>query len=247
MHHLKQALAAAALAATLAGCGSQGLSVAGRPAAAPTFETLAASTLKKAFNQIHRAIFDNMDADKDGWLTEYEVGKHMTMAQFRKADTKDGWGSAGRLSRTEFLDYATKTFLWFRQDKDSFANTFRQGLVRAFHRFDENRDGLLVKSELSRADLRRVGLSFEYPKLRLSVKITKVTPELIAGSDKTGDGKLSQAEFEDLYIEMVIAALGGSSAPAAPPAPPMPPAPPLEPAPPAPLAPAGLPASAAAR
>ncbi|MEB3223425.1 MAG: hypothetical protein VKS61_15225, partial [Candidatus Sericytochromatia bacterium] len=204
MLHLKKALAGAAVAATLAGCGSQGLTVAAKPVAAPNFETLAASTLQKAFNQIHRAIFDSMDADKDGWLTEYEVGKHMTMAEFKKADKNDGWGSAGRISRTEFLDYATRTFLWFHQDKDSFANSFRQGLARAFHRFDENRDGLLVKNELSLADLRRVGLTFEYPKLRLRVKITKVTPELLAGSDKTGDGKLSQAEFEDLYIGMVI-------------------------------------------
>ena len=57
------------------------------------------------------------------------------------------------------------------------------------------------------------------------MKITKVTTEQIAGADKTGDTQLSQAEFEDLYIEMVVAALGGDgTTPAPAPAPVTPPA-----------------------
>jgi len=230
--------AAALIVATMAGCGTQGL--AGNTAKVPdaTFEALSASGLKKAFTRVHKAIFASMDVDKNGWLDEYEVGKHMTMSEFRKADRNDGWGSAGKLSQTEFVDYATSTFLWFNQDKDSFANSFRQALAKAFNRLDSNDDGLLKKTELSLRDLQKLGLTFEYPKLRIRVKISKVTEDQIKAADKTGDGQLSQAEFEDLYVEMVVNALGGaapapgpaptpSEAPPAPaPAPPAPPAPP---------------------
>ena len=226
MNSLTKSAAAALTIAMLAGCGTQGVAnLAGTRAEVDTFGTMSASGLKKAFTRVHKAIFTNMDADKNGWLDEYEVGKHMSMSEFRKADKKQGWGSAGKLSRTEFVDYATTTFLWFNQDKDSFANSFRQALTKAFNRLDENDDGLLKKTELSQNDLRKLGLSFDYPKLRIKVKITKVTPDQIAGADKTGDGQLSQAEFEDLYIEMVVAALGGEGpAPAPAPAPPAPPA-----------------------
>ncbi|MEB3197971.1 MAG: EF-hand domain-containing protein [Candidatus Sericytochromatia bacterium] len=234
MNQLSRSLLFVASVASLTACGVAPTPRAAAPVVADaTFDALSASTLQKAFTRVHRAIFNTIDADKDGWLNEYEVGRHMTMAEFRKADKSQGWGSAGRLSRTEFVDYATRTFLWFHQDRDSFANSFRQSLARAFNRLDTNDDGLLIKNETSLADLRRLGLTFQYPKLHITVPIRKVTPEQFQGADKTGDGKLSQAEFEDLYIEMVVAALGGDAAPA--PAP----APPAQPVPPAPPAPAG--------
>ena len=232
MNRLTKSAAAAMTIAMLAGCGTQGVANMAATADVDTFGAMSASGLKKAFSRVHKAIFNSMDADKNKWLDEYEVGKHMTMSEFRKADRSTGWGSAGRLSQTEFVEYATSTFLWFNQDKDSFANSFRQSLTKAFNRLDTNDDGLLKKTELSLADLRKLGLSFDYPKLHIKVKITKVTPDQIKAADKTGDGQLSQAEFEDLYIEMVVAALGGDPAPAPAPNPPAPaPAPPAPPAP----------------
>lgn len=238
MKKLAGQLAVVAVVSFLTACGTTGT------ASSPTTPTVAggltaSSTagLQKAFTRVHRAIFDKLDGNKDGWLDEYEVGKHMTMAEFQKADKKDGWGSAGRLSRTEFTEWATRTFLWFNQDKEGFANSFRGALAKAFNRLDANRDGLLVRTEVSMADLSRLRLSFEYPKLRIQEPIKKVTPEMFAAADKTGDGKLSQAEFEDLYIELVVLALGGSAAAPAPA--PAPPAPPVAPAPPAPAPAAG--------
>jgi len=225
------------LVASLAGCGAQGLGSAASvsPQVASGLEIDSATGLRKAFTRIHKAIFNTMDKDKNGWLDEAEVGGRMTLRQFQSADKSQGWGSANRLSQSEFVNWATTTFLWFRQDADSFANTFRQGLSGVFRRLDENRDGLLTpKTELSSRDLSKLRLRFEYSKLKINVPIRKVPADKVAGVDKTGDGKLSQAEFEDLYLEMVIAALGGeTAAPPAPPAPPAPAAPgaPVEPAP----------------
>ena len=224
MKKLAKQLAVAAVVSVLTACGTVGAP--SSPVTSAASDGLSASStagLQKAFTRVHRGIFDTIDGNKDGWLDEYEVGKHMTMAEFQKADKKDGWGSAGRLSRTEFMDWATHRFLWFKQDKDGFANSFRNSLTRAFNRLDSNRDGLLVRTEVSMADLQRLGLTFEYPKLRIRVPIKKVTPDMFASADKTGDGKLSQAEFEDLYVELVVQALGGG-APAPAPAPPAPPA-----------------------
>lgn len=219
MKKLTGQLAGVTLMAMLTSCGTVGAPVVS--SAGTSAETLAvASTagLQKAFTRVHRAIFDRIDGNQDGWLDEYEVGKYLTMAEFQKADKAQGWGSAGRLSRTEFMNWATQRFFFLKQDKESFANAFRNSLTRAFKRLDSNRDGLLVRTEISQADLRRLGLTFEYPKLRIRETIKKVTPDMFAGADKTGDAKLSQAEFEDLYIELVVQALGGA-APAPNPAP----------------------------
>lgn len=229
---MKKAAVLALTAAMIAGCGSQGMPSSAVSQAAAPFESMSSTGLKKAFTRVHKAIFTSMDADKNGWLDEYEAGKHMSMSDFKKADKQDGWGSAGKLSRSEFVNWATNSFLWFHQDKDSFANSFRQSIAKAFNRLDTNNDGLLKKTELSLRDLQKLGLSFDYPKLSIKVKITKVTTEQIAAADKTGDTQLSQAEFEDLYVEMVVAALGGDgTTPAPAPAPVTPPAPAPAPAP----------------
>jgi Ca2+-binding EF-hand superfamily protein len=228
--------AAALTLAMLAGCGTTGAMTAVNTRVDAGSVTESSTGLKKAFTRIHKAIFTSMDANKDGWVDEYEAGKHMTMKEFQQADKSQGWGSAERLSRTEFVDWATHTFLWFHDDAASFANRFRQDLGKVFNRLDENRDGLLVKSELSNRDVAKLRLSFEYDKLHIHVPIKKIPAESLAKADKTGDGNLSQAEFEDLYLDTVVEALGGDgSTPPAPPAPSPAPseAPPAPPAPPA--------------
>lgn len=228
---------AALMLATLAGCGTNGNLAASTATARVEAGSVteSASGLKAAFTRIHKAMFNAMDTNHDGWLDEYEVGKHMSMKDFKAADKSQGWGSAGRLSRTEFVDWATHTFLWFHDDAASFANRFRQDLGKVFNRLDENNDGLLAKNEVSNRDVAKLRLSFDYDKLNVHVAIKKIPADNFAKADKTGDGNLSQAEFEDLYLETVIAALGGD-APAPNPAPPAPQPAPSE-APPAPPAP----------
>jgi Ca2+-binding EF-hand superfamily protein len=209
---------AALLLTSLAGCGTHGVMV---PATRSTVVTAQATdVLKAAFPRIHKAIFTSMDVNKDGWLTPDEATKHMSAADFDKADKAKGWGSAGRLSRAEFVEWATKTILWFNDDAAAFAKRFRKDLGNVFTKLDENKDGLLGKRELSIRDLAKHHLTFTYDKLNIQVAIEKVPADKVAGADQTGDGNLSPAEFESLYVEMVIEALGGEgNEPPAPPAP----------------------------
>ena len=82
---VREHLAASALIlATLVGCGTQ----ANMAATSQPTETLAIDStagLKGAFTRIHKAIFTHMDADKNGWLDEVEVGGRMTLKEFEKA------------------------------------------------------------------------------------------------------------------------------------------------------------------
>lgn len=213
--------ATALVLSSLAGCGSQGVQT-------PTVRTAAVSAqatdvLKAAFPRIHKAIFTSIDVDGNGWLEPQEATKHMTATDFAKADKAKGWGSANRLSRAEFVEWATSTILWFNDSPASFAKRFRNDLGKVFNRLDENRDGLLGKRELSIRDLAKHKLAFEYDKLNVRKAIEKVPADKIAAADATGDGLLSPAEFESLYVEMIIEALGGEGN-ATPPAPPAPPA-----------------------
>ena len=93
MNRLMKGAAAAITIAMLAGCGTQGMApMAAAQGEVDTFGAMSASGLKKAFTRVHKAIFNSMDADKNKWLDEYEVGKHLTMSEFRKADRSTGVG-----------------------------------------------------------------------------------------------------------------------------------------------------------
>lgn len=217
--------ATALILASLAGCGTTGTQ-------APAVRTAVVSAkatgvLKAAFPRIHKAIFTAIDVDGNGWLEAAEATKHMSARDFAKADKAKGWGSGGRLSRAEFVEWATSTILWFNDSPADFAKRFRKDLGHVFNRLDENRDGLLGKRELSIRDLAKHKLAFEYEKLNVRKAIEKVPADKVAAADLTGDGSLSPAEFEGLYVEMVIEALGGegTDAPPAPEAPIAPPAP----------------------
>ena len=205
---------AALFVATLAGCGAPGVTTATQ-AQMTDFDAASAKGLRTAYSRIHKAIFTTMDKDGNGWLDENEAVKHMSLRDFAKADKAKGWGSANKLSRNEFVAYATKGFI-FHDTPDDFANRFRKDLGKLFDRLDENNDKLLAKGEISSRDVSRLRLRFDYPKLKVSVPIKKLAA---ADGDKNGDGNISQAEFEDLYLETVIAALGGEGG-AQPPAPP---------------------------
>ncbi|MEB3196311.1 MAG: EF-hand domain-containing protein [Candidatus Sericytochromatia bacterium] len=214
----------------LSGCGVQPTSLAVDRSAAIA-EAEATNTLMKGLARIHQAIFAKLDKDANKAIDEYEAGPNLTMDDFRKADRNRN----GKLTFSEFKSYATTHLFFFRDTPKAFTERVRGALKRAFDRLDHSpRDGMLANRELSNRDLQRLGLSFEYARLGITVKVAKVSDAAFTAADKVADGKLGQAEFEDLYVECVIEALGGTpgggSAPPAedPNVPPVPPAPPAE-------------------
>jgi hypothetical protein len=227
------------IATTLVGCGAAPTAIVGASVSAADAEALEATVLKKAFERIHQGVFHKLDADGNKAIDEYEAGPQLSLADFSKADKSKNH----KLTYAEFKKYAVTNLFLFKDTPSSFLSRFRADLGKVFNRLDENRDGLLAKTEVSQADLRKLRLTFEYPRLNIKVPIQNVG-DAFAASDKTGDGKLGQAEWEDCYIELVVVALGGDGG-ATPPAPPEPqPEPaPVDPAP-APVDPAPQPAPA---
>jgi Ca2+-binding EF-hand superfamily protein len=208
MKKLSVLLAAGAL---LAGCGVQ-----------PTVPTTVAATmsakstagLTAGFEAIHKAVFGRLDANHDSTIDEFEAGATISLKDYQKVDLNHD----GVLQYSEFMSYATKGgFLQKNDNPSRWVARFRDSLGNTFKQLDKSRDGLLEAAELSDAALTKSGLGFFYESLNVSLKLTSVTDEQLKAGDRTGDGKLSPAEFEDLYVAVVVDALN-------PPAPPAPPA-----------------------
>lgn len=216
---------AAALLAALPACSKSPMAPLSATAAAVRYqanpEVESTTGLKSAFQRIHSAIFDAMDANHDKWVDEYEAGKYMTLEEFEEANTDNDWESKDKLSKGEFIYWSTHVFLWIHTTPQSWLNSFRSALANVFDRLDDNHDGLISRKELNNSALKRLRLSFDYPKLNIHVPIKTVSDADFKAADHTGDGNLSQAEFEDLYVNMVCNAIN----PSGPPAPPAPPGP----------------------
>lgn len=205
-------LAALVLVGVLAGCG--GVQVAPIAAVAPASNVNGKSTsgLKAAWDQIHKQIFSNLDANKDGKIDEYEAGATIDLASFRKADLN----MDGVVDYNEFMKHATKGgFLQGNDTVDKFVGRIRDELGSTFKKLDtmpkrgwfDKGDGLLEAAELTSKSLKGVGLGFYYPSLKISFAISEVTEDQFKAADKTGDAKLGPAEFEDLYVSLVLAGL----------------------------------------
>jgi hypothetical protein len=155
-----------------------------------------------------------VDRNKDGSIDEYEAGPYFNLrTEFPKADR----GKAGAINYNEFMAYATKGgFLAGNDSPDRFLDRMRSFLDGAFKSFDalpkrgwfDHGDGFLSSKELTAKTVKGAGLGFSYPKLHLDVKIKGFKRDAFKGADKTGDGKLSQGEFEDLYIQSVVTLIG---------------------------------------
>jgi hypothetical protein len=225
MAHTFNKFGAAFVAASLllAGCGKSAVMAPVAAEAVPAFsdgmETEATSTLMQGFAKIHQAIFTKLDKDGNKAIDEYEAGPNLSMGDFRAADKNHN----NKLTYAEFKKYAITTMFFLKDNPTAFTSRFRRELGDVFKRLDTNHDGVLIKNETSLRDLDRLKLTFEYPRLNIKVKINKIDQATFAAADKTGDSVLGPAEFEDLYIGMVLLALGGAPAPA-----PNPPAPPAE-------------------
>jgi hypothetical protein len=229
----KRIIAALAFAVILSGCGKSPVtsSRAGAPALSAAVEAQATRTLLTGFKHIHMAVFTKIDVNADKSIDEYEAGKSIDLNDFTKADKNRN----GKLTQAEFMNYATagELFAFIHQNKKTFMKETRDVLWRAFLRLDADKDRALSTKELSQKALAKIGISLRIDGLRTNVGIKEIDEEVFAYSDKTKDGVLGQAEFEDYCITSFVKSInpkyniGGNPEPAPDPAP----ADPADPAP----------------
>jgi len=204
-------LAALAMVGMVAGCGgTQVAPVMGTPSV--NVSSKSTTGLQAAWDQIHKQIFANVDANKDGKIDEYEAGNTIDLAAFKKADLNYD----GAVDYNEFMKFATKGgFLQGSDTPEKFVARLRADLGKTFKSLDslpkrgwfDRGDGLLGADELTGKALKGAGLGFYYPNLKVSFAIGEVSDDQFKAADKTGDGKLGPAEFEDLYVALVLAGL----------------------------------------
>jgi hypothetical protein len=175
-------------------------------------------TLREAFDKIHTAIFGAIDVNKDGNIDEYEASPTLTMREFFRANRNRRGEHEYFLDKGEFMNYATSNLFWFDDNAENLKARWRSQLNGVFKRLDNSpRNNMLTPNEVSDAALRKIRLSFEYPRLHLKFMIEKADGDAFAKADKNPDGQLGWAEFEDLYVDIVLTALEGTNI--APPAP----------------------------
>ncbi|MGE5708168.1 MAG: EF-hand domain-containing protein [Bacteroidota bacterium] len=215
-------------AIALSGCGVS-LNTASPALSGSVTELSASATtvIKKSFKEIHKAIFAKIDGNADKQIDEYEAGQYIRLQDFAKMDkNKDG-----KISYKIFMDYATDFGFFGGQDNaDRYLKRMRSDLQSAFKMLDRDRSWLLEEKELSKTAIKKLGLGFAYDNLHIKLSIKEFSADEIKAADKTGDGNLSQAEFEDLYIEKVKALISPSNPNPPDPAPVDPAPAPVEPA-----------------
>ena len=215
----KRLIATAAIALLLTGCGKVATAptLAGAPAQSPAMEALATRTLLTSFKHIHLAVFTKLDANTDNQVDEYEAGSAMDLKDFGRADKNKN----GKLTKSEFMAYATggSVFGFMRQDKNGFMKQTRDVLWRAFQRLDSDKSRILTPKELGEKALQKVGIGLRIDGLHAKVAIAEVDDAIFEASDKTADGGLSQAEFEDYCMSAFIKGLNPAYNPGGTPAP----------------------------
>jgi hypothetical protein len=111
------------------------------------------------------------------------------------------------LSEKEFLSWATRGGLFglFREDAKSFARTYRSFLLKAFARLDVDRNKLLSPAEMNDGALHGANITLQLKGIKTMVRLTAFEDLAFRAADKTGDGFLSQGEFEDFAITSWVA------------------------------------------
>lgn len=211
---LSTLVAVSAALTMLAGCGlSSGVNIGLTTESNTGFDAAATKTLKEGFRNIHMAIFTKIDTNGDGYIDEYEAGPYFNLTHEFPAATRTRNGHSTRISKSEFLRYATAGGLLSGRDTPTaFMQRMRGFLAQVFSKLDKpaagsgwfsKGDGYLTPDELSDKAVASLGIGFAYDKIHVRVVIPSFDPSDVQAADKTGDGKLSQAEFEDLYMNTV--------------------------------------------
>ncbi len=194
---LTYTITAAAAVALLAGCGANPLPN-GQVRAQLAAEAQATKTLKDGFKHVYAAAFGKCDANADAAIDEYEAGPFIDLRDFARADENKN----GKLTNKEFMSWANRGWIFglFAQDADGFFKSQRRSLLKSFDRLDADRNRLLSQTELNDGALTGANLSLTLGGLKTKVQLTTATEEAYKAADKTGDGALSQGEFEDFVL-----------------------------------------------
>ena len=193
---------------SLTACGLQPQPPSTSLSVASPVQASAAQTLKEGFRRVHKAIFARIDANQDSFIDEYEAGPHVPLETFARLDRDHD----GKISYTRFMEFATEGGLLSSDDTaERFFSRMRTFLSDVFRRLDRpargwfsSGDGYLTREELSETAVAKLGLGFKYPALKFRVYVPAFDEAAIQAADRTGDGRISQGEFEDLYIESII-------------------------------------------
>ncbi|MEB3198870.1 MAG: hypothetical protein VKP62_16890 [Candidatus Sericytochromatia bacterium] len=154
--------------------------------------------LAEGFNKVYAAAFAKADANADLMIDEFEAGPFIDVRDYQRADDDRN----GKLSEREFRTWASRggVFGLFHQNVGDFVRIYRRSLLKAFEHLDTDKNALLSPSESNDAALQRANLTLTLKGIRTAVRITAIDAATFQAADKTQDGQLSQAEFEDLAI-----------------------------------------------
>lgn len=199
------------VAVTLTGCGVTPTGSA-QLRNAQGLKAQSSTGLLEGFNQVYQAAFLKADANRDQQVDEFEAGPYIDVRDFRRADAD----RSGKLSEKEFLTWATRGGLFglFHQDAKSFARTYRNALLKSFKRLDTDKNQLLTPAEMNDGSLEGAQIALHLKGIKTSVRITTVDEATFRAADKTGDGFLSQGEFEDFAVAGWVALIQKPAQPA---------------------------------
>lgn len=205
-------LVALGTALMLAGCGQGPVKLA--TSSTDTFDALTTKGLRDGFKALHNHLFDLVDTNQDRGIDEAEASRYFDMTtEFPVLSRSVGVQRGnGRISRTEFLMHATRgAFLGGMDTPKVFAQRTRTYLTTYFERLDRpiaanapKGDEWLTYAELADPMVAELGMGFTYEKFRVRVAFFSFDPEDVASVDLNKDGRLSRAEFEDLYMTTVL-------------------------------------------
>ncbi|MBO9540298.1 hypothetical protein J7643_06870 [bacterium] len=196
----------------MAGCGQGPAKIA--TTSTDTFDALTTKGLREGFKALHNHIFDLVDTNQDRGIDEAEASRYFDMTtEFPVLSRSVGVQRGnGRISRSEFLMHATRgAFLGSLDTPKVFAQRTRTYLTTYFDRLDRpvaanapKGDEWLTYAELADPMVAELGMSFVYEKFRLRVTLSAFDPADVVAVDLNKDGRLSRAEFEDLYMTTVF-------------------------------------------
>lgn len=226
-HLIASLIAFSATVTMLGGCGiSSSTGPEFKTGTTAVFDALSSKGLRQGFKDIHAAIFAKIDSNSDGSIDEFEAGPHFDLLRAFPAAAK----GQGKISKSEFVTYATAGgFLSNHDTPTAFMQRMRDFLAKVFQRLDKpapnsglfaQGDGYLSTQELSDKAVAKLGLGFAYERIRFQVGLSAFDSADVTAADVTGDGKLSQAEFEDLYMKAIVKAINPTINPGPAPAPP---------------------------